>query len=164
MRLLQLFKSGVAMIMAAATVSCAGDNEPFPVPEKPILEMDYTAEKTTFEVWAPTAEGVVVRLYDGDTLSEEIAMERAEAGLWRAVAEGDHKGEYYAFAVTVDGKQLKETAGIFARALNVNGDRGAIIDLRDTDPEGWAEDKAPEVKPSEIVFKKMQSLICKKWV
>ena len=92
------------MIMAAATVSCAGDKEPFPVPEKPILEMDYTAEKTTFEVWAPTAEGVVVRLYDGDTLSEEIAMERAEAGLWRAVAEGDHKGEYYAFAVTVDGK------------------------------------------------------------
>lgn len=155
MKLLHLFKSGVAMIMAAATVSCAGDKEPFPVPEKPILEMDYTAEKTTFEVWAPTAEGVVVRLYDGDTLSEEIAMERAEAGLWRAVAEGDHKGEYYAFAVTVDGKQLKETAGIFARALNVNGDRGAIIDLRDTDPEGWAEDKAPEVKPSEIVIYEM---------
>ena len=62
---------------------------------------------------------------------------------------------YYAFQVTIDGKPLKETAGIFARALNVNGDRGAIIDLNDTNPEGWAEDKTPVVPTSEIVIYEM---------
>ena len=129
MKILRFFKSGVALIMAAAAVSCATEEKcPFPVPEKPILEMDYTAERTTFEVWAPTAESAVVKLYDGDTLAEEIAMERTEDGLWMAVAEGDHKGQYYAFQLTIDGKPLKETAGIFARALDVNGNRGAIIE------------------------------------
>ena len=82
-------------------------------------------------------------------------MKRGEKGLWNASLEGDKKGMYYAFQVTVDGKTLKETAGIFARALDVNGNRGAIIDMRDTDPKGWSEDKSPEVDPTEIVIYEM---------
>ena len=125
------------------------------IPTKPIEEMCYTPSKTSFEVWAPTAESVVVRLYNGDTFAEEVAMEKGDSGLWSAVVNGDKKGMYYAFQVTIDGKRLKETAGIFARALDVNGNRGAIIDMRDTDPEGWSEDKAPEVDPAEIVIYEM---------
>ena len=35
---------------------------------------------------------------------------------------------------------------MFARAVGVNGRRGAIIDLRDTDPDGWAQDVRPALK------------------
>ena len=125
------------------------------IPTTPIEEMNYSPEKTSFELWAPTAESAVVRLYNGDILAEEVAMSRGEHGLWSATVDGDKKGMYYAFQVTVDGNTLKETAGIFARALDVNGNRGAIIDLRDTDPEGWNEDKRPEVDPTEIVIYEM---------
>ena len=149
---------GASIVAAIATIACAsektndeGDN----IPTTPINEMSYTPEATTFELWAPTAEGVVVRLYDGDTLLEEVAMERGEQGLWHATAEGDKYGLYYAFQVTIEGKALKETAGIFARALDVNGNRGAIIDLERTNPEGWANDRAPEVKTSEMVIYEM---------
>ena len=125
------------------------------IPTTPIEEMRYTPEKTSFELWAPTAESVVVRLYNGDTLAEEVAMSKSDNNLWKAEVEGDKKGMYYAFQVTVESKLLKETAGIFARALDVNGNRGAIIDMRDTDPEGWADDKRPVVDPTEIVIYEM---------
>lgn len=146
------------LLSAVAMTACAKgavSADRFAIPEKPIEEMSYSPEKTVFEVWGPTAESAIVRLYDGDTVVDEMAMQRAESGLWRATFEGDKKGLYYAFELTIDGKPLKETAGIFAKALNVNGDRGAIIDLRDTDPEGWAEDKAPKFKPSERVIYEM---------
>ncbi len=152
----QLLKS-VALVAMASLVAC--DNEAKiaeeEIPTHPIEEMCYTPEKTSFELWAPTAESAVVRLYSGDALVEEVAMTKGEKGLWNAEAEGDKKGLYYAFQVTVEGNTLKETAGIFARALDVNGNRGAIINMRDTDPEGWSEDKRPEVKSSEIVIYEM---------
>ena len=157
MNIRKFFLRSTALVAAVATIACSDKQagEAFPVPEKPILEMDYSADKTTFEVWAPTAESAVVRLYDGDTMVEELKMKSKKDGLWSATAKGDKKGLFYAFQVTVDGKPLKETAGIFARALNVNGDRGAIIDLNETNPEGWAEDKTPVVPTSEIVIYEM---------
>ena len=148
---------GAILLSAVAVVACAGttSNDPMAIPEKPIQEMNYTPERTTFEVWGPTAESAVVRLYRAEELVEEIAMSRGDSGLWVATAEGDHRGEMYAFQLTVNGKPLKETAGIFAKALGVNGDRGAIIDLRNTDPEGWSEDRSPEFKPEERVIYEM---------
>ena len=147
---------GVAVALTLTMLACqAPEGDDAEAPTKPISEMSYTPRSTTFEVWAPSAERVVVRLYDGEVLNLEVDMQRAEGGLWRAEVEGDHKGRYYAFAVTVDGVQLKESPGIFAKALNVNGDRGAVIDLRDTDPEGWSEDIAPKIKPSDRVIYEM---------
>lgn len=156
MTLHNILSYGMILLSTVAVASCAGaTDDVYAIPEKPIEEMSYTPERTTFEVWGPTAESAVVRLYDGDSLAQEIAMTRGDSGLWRATAEGDQRGRLYAFQLTVDGKTLKETAGIFAKAVGVNGDCGAIIDLRNTDPEGWSEDRAPEVKPSERVIYEM---------
>ena len=156
MTLHNILSYGMILLSAVAVASCTGaTDDVYAIPEKPIEEMSYTPERTTFEVWGPTAESAVVRLYDGDSLAQEIAMTRGDSGLWRVTAEGDQRGRLYTFQLTVDGKTLKETAGIFAKAVGVNGDRGAIIDLRNTDPEGWSEDRAPEVKPSERVIYEM---------
>jgi pullulanase len=54
----------------------------------------------------------------------------------------DLKGKYYLFSV-YNNAQPDNTPGIFAKAVGVNGKRGAIVDLRDTDPEGWADDVRP---------------------
>lgn len=72
------------LFAAIGFVACAGtvtkSNE-MAIPEKPIEEMNYTPERTTFEVWGPTAESAVVRLYNGEELVEEISMVRGESGL-----------------------------------------------------------------------------------
>ena len=153
----RFFKRSAAIVVAVTSFACATEEsaEECSIPETPICEMTYSAEMTQFELWSPDAERVEVVLYDGDNVVAEIDLTAAEKGLWRGVAEGDNKGMYYAFRVTIDGKTLKESAGIFARALDVNGNRGAIIDMRDTDPEGWNDDAARRVEPSERVIYEM---------
>ncbi len=137
-----------AMAVCFTTAACGGSDNAvsYPVPAKRICEMSYTPESTRFEVWAPTADSVCVDLYRGDNLVDQLDMHPSADGLWQAEAAGDRRGEYYAFRVKCGGRWLAPTAGIFARAVSVNGDRGAIVDMRATDPEGWADDRAPQMR------------------
>ncbi len=102
----------------------------------------YTKEKTDFCLWAPTASEVLLNLYkegDGDCLIASYPMTAGEKGTWRYELEGDQNGVYYTYSVTVDG-QVNEAVDPYARAVGVNGNRGMIIDLDSTDPEGWDKD------------------------
>ena len=72
-------------------------------------------------------------------------MTKGNGGTWSALLSPVPVGKYYTYSVFADGKWLQETPGIWAKAVGVNGMRGAIIDLKDTDPEGWAADKGPEI-------------------
>ena len=96
---------------------------------------------TVFKVWAPTASRVVLNLFeagDGCDAYERMEMARGERGVWTAEAPcGD--GTYYTYTVTTAAGD-QEAVDPYARAAGVNGDRGMVIDLRGTDPEGFAED------------------------
>ena len=145
-------------LAAAALASCASEGG-YPVPEATLEECVYNGNNTAFSVWAPDAEAAQVRLYH--SASDEAAfkivnMKKAKGGLWTAVVSEDVKGAFYTFQVQKDGKWLEETAGIAAKAVGVNGMRGAVIDWTETDPEGWAEDKSPEIKPSDIIVYELQ--------
>ncbi len=75
-----------------------------------------------------------------------IKMKFAD-GRWRAEVKGDLKGRFYTFDIG-----RGECPGIFAKAVGVNGQRGAIITLSDTDPEGWSQDIRPITKsPADLV-------------
>ena len=103
----------------------------------------YTAEKTNFRVWAPTATEVVLNLYekgDGDCLIESYPMTAAESGSWVYELAGNQNGVYYTYSVTVDGL-TQEAVDPYAKAVGVNGNRGMVIDLDSTDPEGWNKDE-----------------------
>ena len=144
----QIFKMGLCALVAMASVGCASTDIAggWPVPEAPIEEMSYSAEATEFNLWAPTADSVEVRLYADGAEVVTLAMEPAECCMWRGRIEGDHAGKSYTFRVQVDGEWKAESAGIFAKAVTINGERGAILDLATTDPEGWADDVRPELK------------------
>ncbi len=103
----------------------------------------YTTEKTNFRVWAPTASEVMLNLYekgDGNCLLESYPMTADEAGSWVYELAGNQNGVYYTYSVTVDGV-TKEAVDPYAKAVGVNGNRGMIIDLDSTDPEGWDKDE-----------------------
>ena len=145
-------------LAAAALVSCTSGGE-FPVPEATLEECVYLGDRTEFAVWAPDAEAAQLRLYN--SASDEAAfkivnMKKSKDGLWKATVREDLKGAFYTFQVQKDGKWLEETAGIAAKAVGVNGMRGAVIDWTETNPEGWAEDKSPEIKPSDIIVYELQ--------
>ena len=111
------------------------------------LGATWTKEKTTFRVWAPTADAVKVNLYesgtpDTDDMVEQITMEQDENGTWVASKEGDLNGVYYTYLVTVNGAE-NEACDPYARTTGVNGKRAMVIDLSSTNPEGWDEDTDP---------------------
>ena len=149
----------LTMVSAAMTmISCAPRAE-VAVPDAPLEECVYSDGRTEFSVWAPSAESARVNLYHAaqDTAAyATLEMEKSRGGLWKAVSKDDLKGSFYAFQVKHDGKWLDETAGIAAKAVGVNGWRGAVIDWNETDPEGWAEDKSPAIAPSDIIVYELQ--------
>ena len=141
----KIWKMALYTLLAVGATACnSSDSEGgWPVPEAPIEEMRYTPELTQFALWAPTAEEVEVRIYADNTLEQTLTMRPAESCMWEAELPGDQAGKQYTFRVKVAGEWLKETPGIFARAVSVNGERGAILDLATTNPEGWEQDQRP---------------------
>ena len=149
----------ISMLPVLAIVSSCGDaSKDLPVPAEPLEECIYLGEKTVFSVWAPGAEAAQVRLYrsgaDGSAF-KIVNMEKAKGGLWKAEVGEDICGTFYTFTVRIEGEWLEETAGIAAKAVGVNGLRGAVVDWSKTNPEGWEGDKSPEVEPSDIIVYEM---------
>ncbi len=155
---MKIFKFFLMSTLAAAMVSCTSGGD-LPVPEAVLEECVYMGDKTEFSVWAPDAEAAQLRLYNSaldEAAFKIVNMKKSKDGLWKAIVREDVKGAFYTFQVQKAGKWLEETAGISAKAVGVNGMRGAVIDWTETDPEGWAEDKSPEIKPSDIIVYELQ--------
>ena len=145
-------------MVAISLVSCKTADQGLAIPQAPLEECIYKGNKTEFAVWAPSAEAAQLKLYKSASDQEAfmtVDMKLGKDGLWKAVIKEDLKGTFYTFQVQHDGQWLSETAGIAAKAVGVNGWRGAVIDWNETDPEGWAEDKSPEIKPSDIIVYEM---------
>ena len=115
----------------------------------------WTPAATRFALWAPTARQVSLSLYaegtgGGPLLTVDLA--RGGRGVWEAVVEGDLDGRYYDFAVTDSEGVTRRTADPWARACGRDGARSMVIDLRRTDPAGWAEDAPPARGPEDIIW------------
>ncbi|ASA25264.1 type I pullulanase [Paenibacillus donghaensis] len=117
------------------------------------LGLTYTAARSSFCLWAPTSLQAEVLLYDtwdGEAV-HRLPMARDVRGTWRLSVEGDLEGKFYTYRVRI-GDQWNEAVDPYARAVGVNGDRGAILDLRKTDPLRWTEDKPPFAHPVDAVI------------
>ena len=109
------------------------------------LGLTYTELKSTFKVWAPTAESMLLNIYKSgtkgtDDLVDSYEMSLGEYGVWTYELEGDWNGYYYTYTVNVN-NEVNEVCDPYARTTGVNGNRAMILDLDSTDPEGWEEDK-----------------------
>ena len=141
-------------------------------------EVEYTPKETTFTLFAPsTYASVGVEVYSHGKKTElEIprykALKRVGENLWQCKIKGDLKGKYYAFYVSDKLKtglytyltlgmakytnHFGPTPGVFAKAVGVNGMRGAIVDMKDSNPMGWEKDQRPMVKtPADLIIYEM---------
>ena len=122
---------------------------------EPFQEMTYTPEKTLFALFAPNdAKKVTLRIYEeglGGKALKTVNMKRTANEQWTATVKGNLMGKFYTFDMGQG-----ECPGVFAKAVGVNGKRGAIINLKDTDPAGWDEDRRPVTKsPADLVIYEM---------
>ena len=118
-------------------------------------EVTYSPEATTFKLFAPDkAKKVTVRIYQnglGGKALKTVKMMKVGHDLWQATVKGNLIGKFYTFDMGNG-----ECPGVFAKAVGVNGKRGAIIDRTKTDPEHWCCDQGPVVKsPADLVVYEM---------
>lgn len=120
------------------------------------LGVFYSHKKTTFKVWAPMATAVKLRLYDagdGGSPIKEADLVKRSRGMWNLTIPEDLKNKYYTFQVQQNGKWSLEAPDIYAKAVGVNGHRGMIVNLSETDPVGWKNDKSPKFKkPTDAII------------
>lgn len=125
------------------------------------FQAGYSPESTGFSFLGcpPKGKKVVLRLYNeplGGKPLKTVKMKYSEYGGWTANVKGDWKGKFYTFDISGDKKNPRETPGVFATAVGVNGHRGAIIDMEETNPAGWEQDKRPALKsPADLVIYEM---------
>ena len=117
-------------------------------------EMTYTPQGTTFKLFAPDNAKVTLRIYqqgkDGKAI-KTLKMQKTGKEQFTAIVKGDLMGKFYTFDVG-----RGECAGVFAKAVGVNGKRAAIIDMKQTNPEHWCCDKRPVTKsPADLVIYEM---------
>ena len=111
-----------------------------------------TAEETTFKLWAPTACGVVVCLYatgtDAEPGAKELGvheMRRGDGGVWAIVLSGNLHGTYYIYRIYFPDGRVHEVVDPYARSAGANGTRGMVVDLTQAAPDGWEQDRRPEI-------------------
>ena len=133
------------------------------------LGCNYSKDRTTFKVWSPVASKIKVNIYDkgqGDNLIESYDMSRQDKGVFAVTVDKDLLNKYYTYSVTIDnlvevsrdnpdnvryayaenGQTFtNEVVDVYAKAVGVNGNRGMIVDLESTNPEGFEADKKPEL-------------------
>ena len=144
------FLSFAAMLLGCSVPKPEyGSINDYPIPMEQINELTYAAEKSSFMLWSPNADSVILRIYaegEGGEPLKTLKMKRQPEGLWKAVVKEDLNGRFYTFSIQEDGKWRAECPGIFAKAVGINGHRAAIIDMKQTNPAGWENDKSPEMK------------------
>ena len=141
-----------AMAFSMMLCGCNGNRTNYlswPTYDGEDLEMVITDNSVDFALWSPKADEVELNIYPTDKDSEAletIMMSKGDNGVWRASISRENVGKFYTFKVKYDGKWLAETPGVWAKAVGTNGMRAAILDVETTNPEGWSEDKGPELK------------------
>jgi pullulanase len=110
----------------------------------------YNNRKTIFKIWAPLAESVEVIFYGKDGYDyasdskEVIKMEYEKNGVWILEVKGNLNGEFYNYIVQRN-RVKKEVVDPYAKAVGVNGKRGMVIDLDQTNPIGWTNHINPKL-------------------
>lgn len=122
------------------------DFNAYPVYHGNDLGLTYSPLQSSFRIWSPPAHAAVLLLYHegiGGKAYKEIKMKKSEGGTWIAKVNGDLRGKFYAFRVRIGNAWLNEVPDPYIKAAGVNGKRGAVVELKETDPQGWEQDVSP---------------------
>jgi len=111
----------------------------------------YSKTSTTFKLWAPISEKVVLNLYEFGHRENEVNYEMVPGtnspydtydltyttkGVWEVTVQGDLHGVYYTYDVT-NGTVTNEVSDPYAKSAGVNGRRSMVVDFDRLNPEGW---------------------------
>jgi pullulanase len=128
----------------------------YPVYPGSDLGLTWSPNKSLFKVWAPSAAALELRLYRNDADAEPLKiwqMRKGRLGVWSVGVPGDLSGLRYTFRALHGSRWSAEVPDPYAKAVGLNGKRGAVVDMRTTNFLGWGYDKAVRLKtPTDAVL------------
>ncbi len=136
----------ILLIGATSYGSAQNLSNSYPVYNGKDLGLTYSPAAATFKIWAPTATAATLNLYKSDiggNAIRSINMNKGENGVWQITVPENLKNSYYTFKVNIGNTWSEEVVDPYAKACGTNGLRAQVIDLKETNPVGWAQDKSP---------------------
>lgn len=156
-RFLLLFFVLATPLLTRAQPGPAAD---FPLAKYPVYQgpdLGLTFDRTgqgTLRVWAPTAEEMRLNLYAAGAGGAPTAVREMQpglAGIWLATLPAGTTG-FYTVQALIAGELRAEVPDPYARAVGVNGRRGAWLDPATAYPPGWDQDLRPALgAPTDIM-------------
>lgn len=118
------------------------------------LGCKYIKEYTEFVIWAPTANNVNLLIYN-EVGIETFNMVKGEKGEWSLTVQGNLKNRFYNYSVKVyDCENV--VVDPYAKAVGVNGEKSMVVDLEDSNPNGWNLDEKPDLlEPTDSILYEM---------
>lgn len=113
-----------------------------------------TEEGTSFLLWSPLSEKAELRFYkegEGGVSFFQTEMKKEEKGMWSYETAENLHGVYYDFRTMTEGEEAV-FGDPYAKACGINGKRSMAVDLKETDPEGWLEDRRPEKQEETVIY------------
>ena len=113
-----------------------------------------TEEGTSFLLWSPLSEKAELRFYkegEGGVSFFQTEMKKEEKGMWSYETAENLHGVYYDFRTMTEGEETV-FGDPYAKACGMNGKRSMAVDLKETDPEGWMEDRRPEKQEETVIY------------
>jgi len=104
------------------------------------LGMTYTPEGCKFRVYSPIRDEIDLIIYFDSTSDKHMMfpMVKSQLGVFEILIRGNLKGLFYNYRI--EGKEVTDPYSI---SVSMNSQRSAIVDLKDTNPEGWEEHTIP---------------------
>ena len=121
-----------------------------------------SGNKTSFRLWAPISDKVVLNIYNtgtpsnyggSDVKASTHEMKRDVKGTFYLEFDSNMHGKYYTYSVT-NGSNTYEVIDPYAKSSGVNGVRGLVVDFSKTNPEGFVYGDLPNnmVNPTDAII------------
>ena len=139
-------RSADGMLRAATSVQTAGVIDQLLAYGGSDLGVSFSGGAPVLKLWAPTARGVQVVVYDDAATTTETArlpLQRGEQGVFSVMLPADYRGKYYLYEVEVysrdRGVHKNLTTDPYSVSLAADSRRSQLIDLSDAalKPAGW---------------------------
>lgn len=122
------------------------------------LGLTYSKKASTFKVWSPIAKSISLVLYkdagvydsegkvkDHSDYIKEYPMEYNQQGIWSIKIKADLENKYYMYKVELPDGAVNYAVDPYAKAVSANGQRGFILDMEKTNPQGFEPLAKPEL-------------------
>ena len=114
------------------------------------LGATYSKNETTFKVFAPNRDKIDLVITDDYKKVRRgiYPMVKDEMGIFTVSLKGNYDEYFYNYIV----EDKYEVTDPYAVSASINSMYSAVIDLGDTNPEGFKESKHPDIKENEAII------------